>query len=81
MPSKANIGYKDIYKRIRKSIQNGSLKPGDKVTSVRNLSTELKVAKRTVEAAYDMLIGEGYLLTKGQKGTIVNPDLIIRKNE
>lgn len=73
------MGYKDIYKRIRKSIQNGSLKPGDKVTSIRNLSSELKVAKRTVEAAYDMLIGEGYLVTKGQRGTIVNPDLIIRK--
>lgn len=79
--SKANIGYKDIYKRIKKSIQNGSLKAGDKVTSIRNLSAELKVAKRTVEAAYDMLIGEGYLVTKGPRGTIVNPDLIIRQNK
>lgn len=79
MRFKANLGYKDIYNRIRKSIQNGSLKPGDKVTSIRNLSSELKVAKRTIEAAYDMLIGEGYLLTKGQKGTIVNPDLVIRQ--
>lgn len=73
-----NIGYKDIYKRIRKSIQNGSIKPGDKVTSIRSLSIELKVAKRTIEAAYDMLIGEGYLVTKGPRGTIVNPDLLIR---
>lgn len=80
MASLGTIGYKDIYKRIRKSIQNGSLKPGDKVSSIRNLSSELKVAKRTVEAAYDMLIGEGYLVAKGQRGTIVNPDLIIQKN-
>ena len=79
MGSKRDIGYKDIYKRIKKSIQTGSLKPGDKVTSIRNLSTELKVAKRTIEAAYDMLIGEGYLMTKGQRGTIVNPDLVVRK--
>ncbi|WPU63580.1 MocR-like pyridoxine biosynthesis transcription factor PdxR [Peredibacter starrii] len=77
MRTKTNIGYKDIYNRIKKSIQNGSLKPGNKVTSIRNLSTELKVAKRTVEAAYDMLIGEGYLVTKGPKGTIVNPDIVI----
>ena len=75
-----SIGYKDIYKRVRKSIQNGSLKPGDRVTSIRNLSSELKVAKRTVEAAYDMLIGEGYLVTKGPRGTIVNPDLIFGQN-
>lgn len=80
MSSKSSIGYKEIYKRIRKSIQNGSLKPGDKVTSIRNLSSELKVAKRTVEAAYDMLIGEGYLVTKGPRGTIVNPDLVIRSD-
>lgn len=80
MASKLNTGYKDIYKRIRKSIENGSLKPGDKVTSIRNLSSELTVAKRTVEAAYDMLIGEGFLVTKGPRGTIVNPDLVIHQN-
>lgn len=78
MVSSNKPGYKEIYRRIRKSIQNGSLRPGDKVTSIRNLSSELKVAKRTVEAAYDMLIGEGYLVTKGSRGTIVNPELIIR---
>lgn len=79
MDMKNDIGYRDIYRRIRKSILNGSLKPGDKVTSIRSLSSELKVAKRTVEAAYDMLIGEGYLVTKGPRGTIVNPDLVIRQ--
>nr|BDT28920.1 PLP-dependent aminotransferase family protein [Bacteriovorax sp. HI3] len=79
MQSKGNLGYKGIYNRVRKSIQNGSLKPGDKVASIRSLSEELKVAKRTVEAAYDMLIGEGYLVTKGPRGTIVNPDLVIRE--
>lgn len=42
--------------------------------------SELKVAKRTVEAAYDMLIGEGYLITKGPKGITVNPDLVIRQD-
>lgn len=81
MGYKINIGYRDIYKRIRKSIENGSLKPGDKVTSIRNLSSELKVAKRTVEAAYDMLIGEGFLVSKGPRGTIVNPDLFISSNK
>lgn len=60
---------------------NGSIKPGDKVASIRNLSNELKVAKRTVEAAYDLLIGEGYLVTKGPRGTIVNPDLVLKKKQ
>lgn len=72
-------GYKDIYQNIKKSILSGSLKPGEKVASIRILSTELGVAKRTVEAAYDILVGEGYLVSKGAKGTIVNPDLLIKK--
>lgn len=37
---------------------------------------ELKVAKKTVETAYDILIGEGYLVTRGSRGTVVNPDLV-----
>lgn len=57
------------------------MKPGEKITSIRALAAELKVAKKTVETAYDILIGEGYLITKGPKGTIVSPDLIIHKNK
>jgi GntR family transcriptional regulator/MocR family aminotransferase len=49
------------------------------VASIRSLAEELGVAKRTVEAAYDILIGEGYLITQGPKGTIVNPDLVVSK--
>ena len=49
------------------------------MTSIRSLAEELGVAKKTVEAAYDILIGEGYLITQGPRGTIVNPDLIISK--
>lgn len=81
LKAQKSTGYKEIYRRIRQSILNGSLKPQEKVASIRSLSIELKVAKRTVEAAYDMLIGEGYLITKGPKGTYVNPDLVIKKHE
>jgi GntR family transcriptional regulator/MocR family aminotransferase len=71
-------GYKIIYNRYKQSILSGALKPSEKVPSIRILAAELGVAKRTVESAYDILIGEGYLITKGAKGTIVNPDLNIK---
>lgn len=71
------MGYKDIYDRFRTSIHRGDLKPGERVPSIRNLAEELGVAKKTVESAYDILIGEGYLVSRGSKGTIVNPDLDI----
>lgn len=73
------MGYKDIYNRYKKSILSGALKPNEKMPSIRVLAAELGVAKKTVEAAYDILIGEGYLIGKGAQGTIVNPDLIIKK--
>lgn len=75
------LGYKEIYTRYKRSIISGDLKPSEKVPSIRTLAEELGVAKKTVEAAYDILIGEGYLVGKGAKGTIVNPDLIIKKRD
>ncbi|MFC6631848.1 PLP-dependent aminotransferase family protein [Microbulbifer taiwanensis] len=71
------MGYKDIYDRFSGAIHRGDLKPGERVPSIRNLAQELGVAKKTVESAYDILIGEGYLVSRGPKGTIVNPDLVI----
>lgn len=71
------LGYKEIYNRYKKSILSGALRPNEKVPSIRVLSEELGVAKKTVEAAYDILIGEGYLIGRGAKGTIVNPDLVV----
>ncbi|SFE39421.1 GntR family transcriptional regulator / MocR family aminotransferase [Phytobacter palmae] len=68
-------GYRDIYTRYRHNILSGQLKPGDKVPSVRVLADELGVARKTVETAYAILTGEGYLVSQGAKGTRVNPDL------
>lgn len=70
-------GYRDIYARYRHNILSGVLKPGDKVPSVRVLADELEVARKTVETAYAILVGEGFLVSQGAKGTRVNPDLRI----
>ncbi|WP_462382681.1 MocR-like pyridoxine biosynthesis transcription factor PdxR [Pseudomonas sp. Marseille-QA0892] len=67
--------YRQIYGRYRDAIVQGRLRPGDRVPSVRALAAELNLARGTVEAAYSLLIGEGYLQTRGPAGTIVSPDL------
>jgi GntR family transcriptional regulator/MocR family aminotransferase len=46
---------------------------------VRVLADELEVARKTVETAYAILVGEGFLVSQGAKGTRVNPDLRISK--
>jgi GntR family transcriptional regulator/MocR family aminotransferase len=71
------VGYKEIYARYRQQILAGQLKPGDRVPAIRTLASELQVARKTVEAAYEILIGEGYFVSQGAKGTRVNPELIL----
>jgi GntR family transcriptional regulator/MocR family aminotransferase len=71
------VGYKEIYARYRQQILAGQLKPGDRVPAIRTLASELRVARKTVEAAYEILIGEGYFVSQGAKGTHVNPELIL----
>ncbi len=71
------MGYKEIYARYRQQILVGQLKPGDRVPAIRTLASELQVARKTVEAAYEILIGEGYFVSQGAKGTRVNPELIL----
>jgi GntR family transcriptional regulator/MocR family aminotransferase len=71
----ANPMYRQLYLRYREAISAGQLKPGDRVPSVRALASELNLARGTVEAAYQLLIGEGYLEARGPAGTIVCPQL------
>ncbi len=69
------MGYKEIYARYRQQIQDGVLKQGARVPSIRSLASELQVARKTVETAYEILIGEGYFVSLGAKGTYINPEL------
>ncbi|WP_244862945.1 PLP-dependent aminotransferase family protein [Pseudomonas sp. Pc102] len=67
--------YLQLYQRFREAIDQGRLPPGARVPSLRSLASELNLARGTVEAAYQMLIGEGYLLARGPAGTCVSPRL------
>jgi GntR family transcriptional regulator/MocR family aminotransferase len=60
-----------ICARFRALIADGRMAPGSRAPSLRSLSVELGVARGTVVAAYDRLIGEGYLTARGTSGTFV----------
>ncbi|WP_076858856.1 MocR-like pyridoxine biosynthesis transcription factor PdxR [Bradyrhizobium mercantei] len=66
---------RQLYERFRSAIASGQLQPGDRLPSVRDLAEELAMARGTVDAAYAMLAGEGYVVTCAQAGTIVSPEL------
>ncbi|WP_418131601.1 PLP-dependent aminotransferase family protein [Variovorax sp. 375MFSha3.1] len=67
--------FRQIYERYRSAIEQGTLRPGDRVASARSLAAELGVARGTIEAAYNQLTGEGYFSSRGQAGTVVSPSL------
>ncbi|HTH60639.1 MAG TPA: PLP-dependent aminotransferase family protein [Paraburkholderia sp.] len=67
----ASTLHAQIYARFRALIEAGQLKPGQRVSSLRALAEELGVARGTVQAAYDRLLGEGYLVARGPAGTFV----------
>ena len=56
--------YQQIYFGIRSEIEQGSLLPDEKLPSKRSLAVHLQVSTVTVQAAYDQLVAEGYLITK-----------------
>lgn len=63
--------YRQIYLSVRKSIENGSLKKGTKLPSIRHLSNDLGVSKTTITGAYEQLCAEGYIKNKPQSGYYV----------
>lgn len=63
-----------LYKHIRALIQEGVLKDGTKLPSIRSLGRQLNISKTTIETAYHLLLEEGYVLSKERAGLIVvNP--------
>ncbi|MBX6324250.1 MAG: winged helix-turn-helix transcriptional regulator, partial [Rhodospirillaceae bacterium] len=65
--------HRQIYERIRDAILAGRLAPGQRLPSSRSLASELGTARSTVELAYQLLAGEGFVVARGAAGTIVEP--------
>src|SRR5215475_4521644 len=64
--------HRQLYDRIRDAIAEGRLPPGERVPSARSLAAQLGVARGTIDLAYARLSGDGILLTRGQRGTVVS---------
>jgi GntR family transcriptional regulator/MocR family aminotransferase len=67
--------YRQICEHMRAAIRAGQLRPGDRVPSARDLAAQFGTARGTVDAAYAILAGEGYLISRGAAGTVVSTEL------
>lgn len=66
--------YEQIADSIRSSIYDGTLKDGDKLPSIRELTEKLDVSDITVKRAYLTLKNDRLAYTVSSKGTFVHLD-------
>jgi GntR family transcriptional regulator/MocR family aminotransferase len=68
-----------LYEALRERITNGCLKAGEALPSTRELAQALNISRSTVCEAYEMLLSEGYLLSRRGARTVVNGSLTLKK--
>ena len=67
--------YLQIADAIIRDIQSGRLKPGNALPGSRNIAQLLKINRNTVVEALNVLIIEGWLISKERQGTFVSETL------
>ncbi len=67
--------YLQINNAVIHLIKNGILKNGLKLPGSRDMATQLCVHRKTVVAAYDELLSQGWIVTKPSRGTYVSEEL------
>jgi GntR family transcriptional regulator/MocR family aminotransferase len=65
--------YAQITRALQRSIRDGTLPPGTRLPSHRQLAADLQCARNLVVLAYEQLILEGYLVARAKSGTFVSP--------
>jgi len=60
---------------IADDIRRGALRGGDRLPSTRALAAQFSVNRNTIVAAYDELVAQGWVVTRGPRGTYVSETL------
>lgn len=63
--------YLQLYKCIKNDILEGKLAPGEKLPSKRELQKHLNISLNTIINAYELLLEEGFIVSKEKKGYFV----------
>jgi GntR family transcriptional regulator/MocR family aminotransferase len=72
---------RDLHRQLRAAITDGRLRPGARLPSTRTLAATCGVSRNTAVAAYELLLGEGYVAAKHGSGTRVADSLPLRPRE
>ncbi len=66
---------RQLVEALKEKIRCGQIVVGAKLASSRELASDLAISRNTVLAAYDQLLGEGYLEARSRSGVYVSSDL------
>jgi GntR family transcriptional regulator / MocR family aminotransferase len=69
-----------LHGQLRAAILDGRLKSGLRLPATRELAEALEVSRNTVVAAYDLLLGEGYIEARRGAGNFV-ANLAMRRHD
>ncbi len=70
-PSRALPVYEQVREQIRRMVAAGTLTPGTRLPTIRQLAADLGLAKGTIERAYELLEGDAVIERHGRNGTYV----------
>lgn len=70
-PNSATPVYRQIVDQVRYQIAGGTLRPGDRLPSVRDLARQLPANQNTVLKAYNLLAQDGLVSRRQGDGTFV----------
>lgn len=63
--------YQQVTDQIIDAITDGTIKPDEKLPSIREVAGELKISEITVKRAYADLEKEGYIFTRAGMGSFI----------
>jgi DNA-binding transcriptional regulator YhcF (GntR family) len=63
--------YEQIRAQVASMIATGTLAPGTRLPTIRQLCDDLGVAKATVSRSYELLVRDGLIVANGRHGTVV----------
>ena len=63
--------FEQLRTQIERLIASGQLRPGSKLPTIRQLASDLGLARGTVNKVYDALVRDGLVETAGRHGSIV----------
>ena len=66
--------YEQIVENFKMQILKGVLQPDEQMPSVRNLAMELSTNPNTIQTAYTVLEGQGFIYTVKGRGNFVSGD-------